>query len=61
MKCFDGKRILIIGGTGSLGKSLVRRFLSGRGANPEDHCLFARRSQATLHAHGIPEQDRGHG
>jgi UDP-glucose 4-epimerase len=28
-KLFDGKRVLITGGTGSLGKILVRRLLSG--------------------------------
>ena len=43
MKCFDGKRILIIGGTGSLGKTLVRRFLIGpRGRSSESHRFLAR-------------------
>jgi FlaA1/EpsC-like NDP-sugar epimerase len=42
MKCFDGKRILIIGGTGSLGKTLVRRFLSGRAGNPAKIIVFSR-------------------
>ena len=42
MKCFDGKRILIIGGTGSLGKTLVRRFLSGRGGEPAKIIVFSR-------------------
>jgi FlaA1/EpsC-like NDP-sugar epimerase len=32
---FDGKRLLITGGTGSLGKLLVRRLLSGEMGNPE--------------------------
>jgi FlaA1/EpsC-like NDP-sugar epimerase len=42
MKCFDGKRILIIGGTGSLGKTLVRRFLSGRAGDPAKIIVFSR-------------------
>lgn len=42
MKCFDGKRILIIGGTGSLGKTLVRRFLSGRAGEPAKIIVFSR-------------------
>ena len=42
MKCFDGRRILIIGGTGSLGKTLVRRFLSGRGGEPAKIIVFSR-------------------
>jgi FlaA1/EpsC-like NDP-sugar epimerase len=42
MKCFDGKRILIIGGTGSLGKTLVRRFLAGRAGDPAKIIVFSR-------------------
>jgi FlaA1/EpsC-like NDP-sugar epimerase len=42
MKCFDGKRILIIGGTGSLGKTLVKRFLSGRAGNALKIIVFSR-------------------
>jgi FlaA1/EpsC-like NDP-sugar epimerase len=42
MKCFDGKKILIIGGTGSLGKTLVRRFLSGRAGDPVKVIVFSR-------------------
>ena len=34
MKPFDGKRVLITGGTGSLGKVLVRRLLGGRDGRP---------------------------
>ena len=61
----DGKSILVTGGTGSLGKTLVRRLLSGearlaaaaRGA-------LARRSQAERHAHRLPgaagHHRRGH-
>jgi FlaA1/EpsC-like NDP-sugar epimerase len=42
MKCFDGKKILIIGGTGSLGKKLVRRFLTNRVAGPVKVIVFSR-------------------
>jgi FlaA1/EpsC-like NDP-sugar epimerase len=42
MKYFDGKRILIIGGTGSLGKMLVRRFLSNRAGGPTKLIVFSR-------------------
>jgi FlaA1/EpsC-like NDP-sugar epimerase len=42
MKYFDAKRILIIGGTGSLGKTLVRRFLSGRAGDPAKIIVFSR-------------------
>jgi FlaA1/EpsC-like NDP-sugar epimerase len=42
MKCFDGRRIVITGGTGSLGKTLVRRFLSGRAGNPAKIIVFSR-------------------
>jgi FlaA1/EpsC-like NDP-sugar epimerase len=42
MKCFDGKKILIIGGTGSLGKTLVRRFLSNRAGGPTKLIVFSR-------------------
>jgi FlaA1/EpsC-like NDP-sugar epimerase len=42
MKCFDGKKILIIGGTGSLGKTLVRRFLAGRAGDPVKIIVFSR-------------------
>jgi FlaA1/EpsC-like NDP-sugar epimerase len=39
---FDGKRILITGGTGSLGKTLVRRFLSGSAGDPAKIIVFSR-------------------
>jgi FlaA1/EpsC-like NDP-sugar epimerase len=42
MKAFDGKRILITGGTGSLGKVLVRRLLSGRDGVPSKVIVFSR-------------------
>src|ERR1039458_4445886 len=39
---FDGKRILITGGTGSLGKTLVRRFLSGKAGDPTKIIILSR-------------------
>jgi UDP-glucose 4-epimerase len=41
-KPFEGKRILITGGTGSLGKVLVRRLLSARDGDPEKIIVFSR-------------------
>ena len=41
-KPFDGKRILITGGTGSLGKTLARRILSGVHGAPERVVIFSR-------------------
>jgi len=38
----DGKRILITGGTGSLGRALVERLLSGKHGNPESITIFSR-------------------
>jgi FlaA1/EpsC-like NDP-sugar epimerase len=42
MKPFEGKRLLITGGTGSLGKVLVRRLLAGEMGNPEKVIVFSR-------------------
>jgi FlaA1/EpsC-like NDP-sugar epimerase len=39
---FEGKRILITGGTGSLGKTLTKRILSGRHGTPERVVIFSR-------------------
>lgn len=39
---FEGKRILITGGTGSLGQVLVRRLLSGMDGNPAKIIVFSR-------------------
>ncbi len=39
---FEGKRILVTGGTGSLGKTLVRRLLSGDNGVPERITIFSR-------------------
>jgi len=41
-KLFDGKRVLITGGTGSLGKILVRRLLSGEMGDPAKIIVFSR-------------------
>ena len=42
MKPFDGKRLLVTGGTGSLGKLLVRRLLTGEMGDPERIVVFSR-------------------
>ena len=39
---FEGKRILITGGTGSLGKTLTKRILSGKHGTPERVIIFSR-------------------
>lgn len=39
---FEGKRVLITGGTGSLGKVLTRRILSGERGTPERVIIFSR-------------------
>jgi len=39
---FEGKRILVTGGTGSLGKVLVRRLLTGECGRPESITIFSR-------------------
>ncbi len=42
MKPFDGKRLLITGGTGSLGKILTRRLLSGEMGTPAKIIVLSR-------------------
>jgi FlaA1/EpsC-like NDP-sugar epimerase len=42
MKAFEGKRILVTGGTGSLGQTLVRRLLTGEMGMPEKITVFSR-------------------
>lgn len=39
---FDGKRILVTGGTGSMGKTFVRRTLSGEMGTPKKVIVFSR-------------------
>lgn len=46
---FNGKRILITGGTGSLGKVLLKRLLSGKEGTPESITIFSR-DEAKQHA-----------
>ncbi len=41
-KALEGKRVLVTGGTGSLGKPLVRRILSGAMGNPKSVTVFSR-------------------
>lgn len=41
-KLLEGKRILVTGGTGSLGKTLVRRILTGELGMPEKLTVFSR-------------------
>lgn len=42
MKELEGKRILVTGGTGSLGKTLVRRLLAGEMGKPAKITVFSR-------------------
>lgn len=42
MKVLEGKRILVTGGTGSLGQTLVRRLLTGEMGKPEQITVFSR-------------------
>ena len=39
---FDNKTILITGGTGSLGKALVRRIMTGKFGKPKKIIVFSR-------------------
>src|SRR5688500_16162786 len=39
---FDGKRILVTGGTGSMGKTFVRRVLSGVAGTPRKLIVLSR-------------------
>ncbi|MFM2436981.1 MAG: hypothetical protein RL353_971 [Actinomycetota bacterium] len=41
-KLLDGKRIVVTGGTGSLGKTLVKRLLSGEHGTPSAVVVFSR-------------------
>src|SRR5690606_5631666 len=42
MSTLEGKRILVTGGTGSLGQTLVRRILTGEMGRPESVTVFSR-------------------
>jgi FlaA1/EpsC-like NDP-sugar epimerase len=42
MKPFEGKRVIVTGGTGSLGKVLIRRLLAGECGTPSKIVVFSR-------------------
>jgi FlaA1/EpsC-like NDP-sugar epimerase len=52
-----GKRVLVTGGTGSLGTVLVRRLLSGELGTPESITIFSR-DEAKQHAMRLAYQNR---
>ena len=60
MALFDGKRVLITGGTGSLGKTLVKRLLGGKDGLPERIVILSRdeakQHQMRLDYHNRPNQ-----
>lgn len=57
MKPFDGKSLLVTGGTGSLGKVLVRRLLSGEMGEPERIVVLSR-DEAKQHDMRVHYQNR---
>jgi FlaA1/EpsC-like NDP-sugar epimerase len=57
IQSFDGKRILITGGTGSLGKTLVRRFLEGTAGHPAKLIVLSR-DEAKQHSMRMEYQNR---
>ncbi|NLI76669.1 MAG: polysaccharide biosynthesis protein [Candidatus Riflebacteria bacterium] len=54
---FGGKRVLVTGGTGSLGKVLVRRLLSGKEGTPAKVVVFSR-DEAKQHFMRLEFQDK---
>jgi FlaA1/EpsC-like NDP-sugar epimerase len=56
-RILDGKRILITGGTGSLGKTLVRRLLSGETGNPAKIIVLSR-DEAKQHSMRMEYQNK---
>lgn len=54
---FEGKRLLITGGTGSLGKVLVRRLLTGEMGNPAKIIVFSR-DEAKQHYMRVEYQNK---
>ncbi len=54
---FEGKRVLITGGTGSLGKVLLRRLLSGQDGRPDKIIVFSR-DEAKQHFLRVEYQNR---
>ena len=57
MKILEGKRVLITGGTGSLGKVLLKRLLSGEEGLPSKIIVFSR-DEAKQHAIRVEYQNR---
>jgi FlaA1/EpsC-like NDP-sugar epimerase len=53
----DGKRVIVTGGTGSLGQVLVRRLLEGEVGVPEEVVVFSR-SEALQHSMRLAFQHR---
>lgn len=49
MRTLDGKRVVVTGGTGSLGSALVRRLLTGEMGEPQKIVVFSR-DEAKQHA-----------
>jgi UDP-glucose 4-epimerase len=54
----EGKRVLITGGTGSLGKVLLRRLLSGEVGQPKEIIVLSR-DEAKQHQMRVDYQNRG--
>src|SRR4030066_2060605 len=54
----EGKRLLVTGGTGSLGQLLVRRLLGGEMGNPEAVTVFSR-DEAKQHQMRLEYLHRG--
>lgn len=57
MQLLEGKRVVITGGTGSLGKVLVRRLLSGELGQPSKIVVFSR-DEAKQHAMRMAYQQK---
>lgn len=57
MKTLEGKRVVITGGTGSLGKTLLRRLLGGKDGSPSKIVVFSR-DEAKQHAIRMEYQHR---
>lgn len=61
MKPFDGKRILVTGGTGSLGQVLVRRLLEGGpGVGQPERIVVLSRDEAKQHAMRMEYQHKAY-
>ena len=58
MNELKGKRILVTGGTGSLGKTLVNRLLTGEMGQPEKITVFSR-DEAKQHYMRLEYMHRG--